>query len=517
MDSSFFLKYNLFMDLIFYLTILCFIFVMGSLDNNIDFDFWARLIVGKSFFQTGTLFNNDFLSFGSRHEFIDHEWGSSLIFYLIQSNFSDFGLFLFKSIIIFLTVFVIVKIIRLKVSNIKLHFLFFFFILQSISYNIFSTIRCQSFSFFFFALYLYILLKVRKEKNFRLLWTLPILNVLWANCHGGYAIGLVLILIFAFGEALNKQKDFKYYILAFLITCITTLVNPYGIKYIYFIFEALSLNRTYITEWQSAFFSSKALHSFLKFKLFFYPCILLFGISILKNIKSIGVVEFYKKIDKVKYLILLFTLLIALKSLRFHVFFSYSVLALCYCDFYEIFNKKLPEFVDNIKEILIFILVLISCISTLYSYKFLNTVYEKEYPIYCTEFIKINNLKGNLLANFHLGSYLSYKLYPDIYIFMDGRYEEVYDINLINKMAKCFLVLDSGDFLENNQVDLIIIDKFYPLYEKLKKDKTRFLAFEDNNFALFLNLKDKKKIYKQPTQDKNYYNNHKFETRIDWR
>ena len=82
-----------------------FILLFSGLDVNIDYDFWARMIVGKSFFETETLFNNDFYSFGKTHEFIDHEWGSSLIFYLIQNYSGDAGLFFFKSLIIFLTFF----------------------------------------------------------------------------------------------------------------------------------------------------------------------------------------------------------------------------------------------------------------------------------------------------------------------------------------------------------------------------------------------------------------------------
>ena len=81
------------MDFIFYVLLLFQIIILGSFGNQIDYDFWARLIVGKSFFQTGTLFNNDFYSYGTTHKFIDHEWGSSLIFYLIQDNFGDIGLF----------------------------------------------------------------------------------------------------------------------------------------------------------------------------------------------------------------------------------------------------------------------------------------------------------------------------------------------------------------------------------------------------------------------------------------
>ena len=109
------------MDFIFYLTLALFILLFGSIDCGIDYDFWARLIVGKSFFQTGALFNHDFYSYGTTHEFIDHEWGSSLIFYLIQHNFNDIGLFIFKSLIIFLTIFTVIKTIKLDNKDIKLH------------------------------------------------------------------------------------------------------------------------------------------------------------------------------------------------------------------------------------------------------------------------------------------------------------------------------------------------------------------------------------------------------------
>ena len=89
------------MNLIFYITLALFVALFGALYNDIDYDFFARLIVGKSYFQTGTLFSNDFYSYGTTHEFIDHEWGSSLIFYLIQNYLGDVGLYLFKTIIIF--------------------------------------------------------------------------------------------------------------------------------------------------------------------------------------------------------------------------------------------------------------------------------------------------------------------------------------------------------------------------------------------------------------------------------
>ena len=278
------------MDFIFYLTLFCFICLFGTLDTNIDFDFWARLIVGKTFFQTGTLLNNDFYSYGKTHEFIDHEWGSSLVFYLIQNNFSDIGLFIFKSILLFLIFYILTKIIRLEDSKIKLSFLFFFFAIQAISYNIFSTVRCQIFSFFFFVFYLYILKYSIKNQKYRLLFLLPLLNIVWENMHGGFVLGIALIFLYALGEFLNK-KTYKPFVFSFVLTILTSLINPYGVKYLTYIYDAFMLKRTFIPEWHSAFFGTHFPFALLKFKIFFFTFLILISIYLIKRIRQTGINE----------------------------------------------------------------------------------------------------------------------------------------------------------------------------------------------------------------------------------
>ena len=42
----------------------------------------------------------------------------------------------------------------------------------------------------------------------------------------------------------------------------------------------------------------------------------------------------------------------------------------------------------------------------------------------------------------------TYKLYPNNLVFMDGRYEEVYDNNLINEMGNFFLAKEPEKFLK---------------------------------------------------------------------
>ena len=101
------------MIILFYISLFLYIATLSISVNIIDYDLWARLVVGKTFFQTGKLLNFDFQSFGPTRQWFDHEWGSSLIFYSILDKFGDVGIIIFKTLAIFLTYFIITRIILL--------------------------------------------------------------------------------------------------------------------------------------------------------------------------------------------------------------------------------------------------------------------------------------------------------------------------------------------------------------------------------------------------------------------
>jgi len=85
----------------------------------------------------------------------------------------------------------------------------------------------------------------------RLLFWLPAMMVLWANLHGGFLLGLILIGIF-FGVALLKRDwaNLKIYGLVGLGCFAATFINPLG----WHIYEGLAsvlgnFSQAYITEW----------------------------------------------------------------------------------------------------------------------------------------------------------------------------------------------------------------------------------------------------------------------------
>lgn len=515
------------MIIIFYAALFLYIMTLSVTTNIIDFDFWARLVVGKTFFQTGKLLNFDFQSFGPTRQWFDHEWGSSLIFYQILDKFGDTGIIIFKAIVLFLTYFIITKIILLRrkhkenlYKTAPFNLLFFIFLIQATLDIAFATVRCHMLTFLFFAIWFYTLEKSRLEQNFKILWIIPATMLVWANIHGGCFTGLGLLALYTLGEFLNK-KPYKPYILAGFVSLIAMFINPYGIKYVYFLFHAITLKRPRITEWQPIFSHLHLAHYF-KYKIWAFCISLIAGFYLFKKYKNTQGQNFinkiktiYNNLDKTKALVLVVMLILSFKTLRLIPFFAFSATVFLYDDIYKVFNKKLNNKLNNAKEIILFLLILLSFTFTIKTKPVETRL--SGYPYVEAEFLKINNLKGNLLANFHYGSYLAYKLYPDNFIFMDGRYEETYKPELLDTLNEIYVGKNWKEELQKYHIDYIIAEQRYDiLINNLTLDKDWIPVVKTKKFILFINKNIKLNNPKKPPEDFGYYQKHKWETNIDW-
>ncbi len=257
---------------------------------------------------------------------------------------------------------------------------------------------------------------------------------------------------------------------------------------------ANTMKRPYIIEWWGLF-SKYYLFKHIIFKIFMiFVCIIEF-----LQIKKIS----WQKIDKVKYIILLSTLYLAISHVKLLPFFAIASLCFVYED--------LPQIKDKM------ICCALICISifTFAIKDFSIPVGIDTYPIKEVEFIKQNNLKGKILVNFGLGSYVSYKLYPDNLIFMDGRYEEVYYDYMVPLLKEFFLAYPNWhQIFDIFPPDVMIIEKAYPIYNKLKEEKEWKAVYEGKLFGVFIPASNANKQFKQPSDDSNYYKNTLFDTDI---
>ena len=137
------------------------------------------------------------------------------------------------------------------------------------------------------------------------------------------------------------------------------------------------------------------------------------------------------------------------------------------------------------------------------------------FPVKEVEFVKINNIKGKILTNFDFGSFVSYKLYPQNKIYMDGRYEEVYYDYMLPVLKEFFLVYPNWrQILTYFKPDVMIIEKSYPIFKTLKDEKEWIIIYEGKQFGVFVPKDKVQKNYKMPTNDMDYYKNTLFTTSI---
>ncbi|MCR5260892.1 MAG: hypothetical protein K6C94_03550 [Candidatus Gastranaerophilales bacterium] len=510
-----------FSKIFFYIILFLFILAVSFAYPAVDTDFWARLLQGYSVLETGSVMYLDPFSYIPTHAWIDHEWGSGVIFALVQNCFGYTGQIVLKALLMFFTMFFVLQTIKLRgIKNTKLHnFLFFLFVIYSLENSIFSGIRCQNFTFLFFAVFLYLLELVRIKQNYKILIAFPFMMLFWGNVHGGCVSGLGLILLYAIGEFLNK-KPFKYYLYTFAASTAVLVVNPYGLDYLNFLLSATTMSRTYIVEWRSIFDNDFLI--LLKSKIFAAVFLAVAAGSL------VGTVRRKEKIDYTKYIVLFMMFSLAFAHIKHFPLLIFASTALLYDDFFFFFNgmmKKIRSllkitsetFIRNfvtVKECIVYVLVILEII-------FLFNVYKKtadihlfrKYPVKMVEFIKENDLKGNLLNHFDIGSFLSYKLFPVDRIYMDGRYEEVYYDKAVIYNWSFYNDSDSLDGKEKWNTlfevyglpDYIIVGEDSLVYAKMKSILNYQEIFKDNKYHLYVRKDLQKLQYVTPEKDDKYY------------
>lgn len=474
-------------NFLLYLTLGILCIFLACLSTNYDYDLFARLIVGERFVEDGILPFKDFLSYTPTHPWYDHEWGSGVVFYFVLKYFGALGLLLLQALLMFGTAFFVIKTQKLRkhaypVSIIFMAiFLVLFFTLNS------ELIRCQMFSFFFFSLFLYLCEKT-KQKGGKLIWFVPLLTVIWNNLHGGIVSGLGLVFMY-FAGALIEKKNWKQYFGPLALSTPLLVINPYGYKYLSFLFSATTMSRKYVVEWWPFY----APHHFVKF----LPASLYGIFGAILNFTN-------KKIDITKTIMLLVTLYLGLAHVKLLSLAVIAVAALCYNEIFKLF-LYLKKWLRKVEKCVYPAILALALLIPLFS-PAVPRADTSKFPLQEVEFLSINNIKGNIVVPFGFGSYISYKLYPNNLIYMDGRYEEVYNDKEFLTLRDYELAEPNWqDIINNYDTEILMPLKTIEVYSILKNNPDWKLIFEGKKCGVFVKKDKVKASYYEPESSIDYY------------
>ncbi len=479
------------------LTVLLFtlaIFVT-CLTTNYDYDLFARLEVGEIFFKLHTVLKHDPFSYTPTLYWFDHEWGSGVFFYAFLNLLGPAGLIILNAILFFITTFFLLK----HNKNIEYPLLTGTLFLFLLNYEAGQLIKCQAFTFMLTSLTIYILEKF-KNQNSKLIWFLPVIIALWCNLHGGVAAGLGIISIYTIIHLIKRKTNAHKLVLAATLSYAALLINPYGIRYVAYLLYTITVPRTNIEDWISVFHP----RFFVRYLPVVVIMVSMLCCKIYRNIKT-------KNFDFYEYSIILITMFLSFLHLKNIPLATIILFFFASKDINYYFNQI--KYFKTINKCL-YIVIPILAIAIPFTINIPRATHFC-FPFTEVEFIKINNIKGNIIAPFGDAGYISYKLYPDNKIFIDGRYDGVYPMKVFYDYIN-FVNNKNGwtNAIDNYPTDIIIVSKTEKIYDILKKElHSKWVEiFSSNQRGIFVKKENVKSFYKEPIYDINYYRNNLFKT-----
>ncbi len=393
-----------------------------------DPDLFARLAVGKLIFASHEVTSIDPFAFTPKKTlWIDHEWLSGVVFYLVSTIHFAQILFGLKVLLAFLTIYIFLKAqSHLRGTNYP-QFTWSLITTIPCAYIWMSTIRSQVFTYLFLAILLLSFVLYEKLQSKRVLLTVPLMMLFWSNAHGGFVVGLGLLGLFVITCAISKVADWRLPGLILALSSIAVLINPYpGFSYLTYIVEAVTMPRPNIDEWSP-------INPISADALWLNVIVLLIFIGALLDRQVI-------KLNSI--LMLLVTMFFAYRHNRLQALFF--VTAAVYGEPYfsiavNRFALLRPKFFKMLGRMFaIFILFATIAVYPRIVIFLLN--YSKfkldlsAFPVQACDFLAaeanlkppLNNMPYRVLTEFNSGSYVLWRLFPNFQISVDGRYEELY-------------------------------------------------------------------------------------------
>jgi hypothetical protein len=451
-----------------------------------DVDLWGYLAFGKVFWESGYFPYQDIFSYTpTKSLWVYHEWLTGIIFYPLLKYSGAAGLQLFRYVIAVLTIYFVYAAAVKKGGSplLTLAVLSPAMVLFSFGYSI--VVRAQIFTYLFFILTLFILESARRnQKWFVLLWLIPI-QLFWCNLHGGFLAGLGLISLYALGDALSAKK-FMPFVIIFIPATLITLLNPYGVEYWTFILDATTMPRPEIDEWMSV---AKALRTnyqvvpIIFFIVLSALCFLLYMFRLRNYFTEILIIA------AISYL--------GYKHVRHTIFLG--LLAAVYMpvilsEIRKDYFSKLPLPLSSWGFALLLAALLLYShwfISPSWPVKFIPsfniTASTAYYPIGALNWMKKNNISGNVLPFFGWGEFLIWECHPKCKIGMDGRYETVYQEEVYIEYFDFLMGRKNWqEFLNKYPHDLVLIKPGVRIHTLMLEHTSWKNVYSDTTASLFL-------------------------------
>lgn len=436
---------------------------------NLDGDLPRHLLMGNYILQnhiipTDELFIHPYLN----QPYIPHEWLTDVLFSLIYSSWGLTGIVALSAFLMAVTFTLLYN----KLSN-RLHLRLP--VLMLVAWGMFATslnwaARPHLVSMCLLAVWLLWADNLRRGENIPI-WRFPIVMLIWSNLHGEFIAGILVLLAYAFGWALDYLFDRSYanlnigknIWLAFILSTIASLINPSGpgpwVSILGFVNNEYLMSR--MLEANAPNFQSpetRVTLGLLTLSIFLLTIkrdrlstgqgILLAGFSAMsliatRNIHLYGIVAPFilaETLDKTRNFPLINRLESSLQNIEGRI--------------------KGIAWIATFVIVFIPITILNNRVQRLYQFK------EPVFPVRAVEWLENNPQQGNMFNDLNWGGYLSLHLWPDELPFIDSMADTSGQVTM---QYETIITLREGwqEIFKEHNIAWAIIPPPWPLSQEL--------------------------------------------------
>jgi hypothetical protein len=452
------------------------LFVIAAREIS-DPDFWWHLRTGQFIVETRAIPHHDiFSSTNAGQPWITHEWLSEVLIYALYALGSFPALILAFAAIIALTF----ALVYARAPG-KPYIAAFAVLLAAFAAAPTFGARPQMFTLLLASIFLYLL-----DKRRDLLWTLPLLMILWVNLHSGYALGLVIVAVYFFEWVRGQGSGVSTRQLAIIFAlCFgAVLFNPNGAAMYVYPFETLTSRamQAYIQEWFSPDFH----------QIEFQP----FAWLLLGTLAATALAG--KRITLTQTILLAGFSYAALRSARNIPIFALIAAPILAEQLWHLIaarvppeNRRLTRGMAIVNWVILALIVFASAARVGMIVLNQPAVERAKYPVAAVDFLRTRAPRGALYNEYGWGGYVIWRLYPATRVFIDGRADVYGDAFIEEVYLKAYR--GGADWrapLTQYDVRVVLIDPAAPLAAQLARDAEWQRVYVDRQAVVFEKRQD---------------------------
>jgi hypothetical protein len=461
-----------------------------------DPDLWGYITFGRLFWNSQSFPYKDIFTYlPTRDPWIYHEWLTGVALYPIYKYIGGAALVVLRDLMALATLGFLYLGARVRQSSRASAIFWIVLVSGFLQLGYGSVLRAQTVTYLLTALTAYLLERSRHKGAWSFLFVLVPIQILWCNIHGGFLAYFGIVAIFAVGEALSGRPSWPY-LLLFFLSVLSTLINPYGVDYWTYCYQAVTLPRPDITEWASILTAYR--HGISYGVIFYY---------LLITVLSLRILLWGRLREITPILLLSVTFLLGVKHVRHMVFFL-MLIAIYAPALFERYigdlkthstrmrlriERRTPAVLAAAKRmaapLCVALLVACSCIllgssSLSLTIPSVGQGYINYYPTGALDYIQKNHATGNILTEFGWGEYLIWYLGPEMKVALDGRYETVYEDHVATEYFD-YMNGKENRFLGAYAHDFVLFKPDSPPVVSIRSSPEWQVVYEDAGSVLF--------------------------------